>query len=101
MANLRQMVVVAEVHESDVKRLRVGQDARIESDAFVAPYDKQGLHGTVQQICQIISAPTLGGLSPSARLKRRVIEVRILLDTKSARQAAEFVDMEVDVTFSD
>jgi HlyD family secretion protein len=101
LANLEQMVVVAEVHESDVKRVHLGQKARIESDAFRTPYDTQGLHGTVERIGRLISAPTLGGLSPSARIKRRVMEVRILIDPEDTPQAAEFVGMEVNVTFSD
>ena len=101
LANVRQMVVVAEVHKSDIKRLQLGQKARIQSDAFRAPYHSQGLYGTVVQIGRMITAPKLGGLSPSARIKKRVIEVRIQLDPQDAEQAAEFVGMEVDVTFSD
>jgi HlyD family secretion protein len=101
LANLRQMVVVAEVHKSDVKRLHPGQSAWINSDAFRAPYDTRGLQGKVEQIGRMIAAPALGGLSPSARIKKRVVEVRILLDPEDARQAAEFVGLEVNVTFTD
>jgi HlyD family secretion protein len=99
MANLKQMVVVAEVPETDVKRLQVGQNAVVHSKAFRAPYDEQGLHGTVEQIGRMISTPTLKGLDPPAESDLRVVEVRILLSAEDAPQAAEFVNLQVGVTF--
>jgi HlyD family secretion protein len=100
LANLKQMVVVAEVYETDVKQLKVGQKATVNSRAFRSPYDEQGLRGTVEQIGRMISSPALKSLDPFAQADRRVIEVRILLDPEDARQAAEFVGLQVDVTFS-
>jgi len=98
-ANLQQMVVVAEVYETDVKRLQVGQQAVVHSQAFRDPYDQQGLHGTVEQIGRMISPPTLKRPDPLPKSDRRVVEVRILLDPNDTRQAAEFVNLQVDVTF--
>ena len=70
------------------------------SRAFRAPYDEQGLRGTVERISRMISSPALKSLDPFAPADRRVIEVRILLDPEDARQAAEFVGLQVDITFS-
>jgi HlyD family secretion protein len=97
LANLQQMVVVAEVQETDVKRLQVGQKAIVHSRAFRKPYDEQGLQGPVEQIGRMISAPVTMGPAPQS--DQRVVEVRILLDPEDTRQAAEFVNLQVDVTF--
>jgi HlyD family secretion protein len=99
MANLQQMVVVAEVYETDVKRLQVGKKAVVHSNAFREPYDKQGLQGTLEQIGRMISTPALKSLDPFAKSDRRVVEVRILIDPEDTAQAAEFVNLQVDVTF--
>ncbi len=101
MANLKQMVVVAEVYETNVKRLRLGQKATVRSKALRAPYDEQGLQGTVEQIGRMISTPALKNLDPFAPADRRVMEIRIQLDDDDACQAAEFVGLQVEVTFSD
>jgi HlyD family secretion protein len=100
MANLTQMVVVAEVDQIDAKRLRVGQKAVASSRALRSPYDEQGLHGTVEQIGRMICTPALKSLDPSARAGGRVVEVRILLHPEDARQAAEFLNLHVDVKFA-
>jgi HlyD family secretion protein len=97
LANPSSMVVVAEVYETDVKRVKPGQVARITSKAFSGPYDDAGLRGTVDRIAKMITPPELRSLDPTARADRRVVEVRILLDPENSKPAANLANLQVDV----
>ncbi|MEX2188753.1 MAG: efflux RND transporter periplasmic adaptor subunit [Pirellulales bacterium] len=99
MANLDRLVVVAEVYETDVKRIAVGQQAKIASRAFPPPADQKGLAGTVTRVGQMVSAAGLSSLDPTAAVDRRVVEVRIELDEANSRIAAQWIGLQVDVEF--
>jgi len=99
MADLEQMSAVAEVYETDVKRIELGQPAVVRSEAFRAPYDEDGLHGKVEAIGRLITTPELKSLDPFARADRHVVPVRVLLDQNDSRQAADFSNLQVDVVF--
>jgi len=99
MGDLERMVVVAEVYETDIKRIRLSQKANIRSRAFAPPYDRKGLTGKVVQIGRLISTPELRSLDPFAQADRRVVEVRIEVDRRHCRVAGSFVNLQVDVTF--
>ena len=100
MANLEQMVVVAQVYESDLKRISLGQKATVSSHSFPSPYDEKGLEGKVIRIGQLILQPSLKELNPLAPADRRAAEVRIELTKESSEQAKRFVHMQVDVEFA-
>ncbi len=100
MANLDRLVVVAEVYETDVKRIALGQQAKIASRAFPPPADRDGLAGTVTRVGQIVSAAGLSSLDPTAAVDRRVVEVRIELDEANSRLAARWIGLQVDVEFA-
>lgn len=101
LADTARMVVIAEVHEDSIKRIRVGQAARITSRALPPPYDRQdrGLTGRVERIGRIVASPVLRSLDPFAPDDLHVIEVRVALDEEGSRVAARFVHMQVDVHF--
>ncbi|MEQ8785917.1 MAG: HlyD family efflux transporter periplasmic adaptor subunit [Pirellulaceae bacterium] len=98
MADLRQMVCVAEVYETDVRLVKKGQRAEIHSKVFPPDVNKKGLHGTVERVGDIIASAQLNPLDPFARSDRHVVEVRIKLDAESAVYAAQLVNLQVDVT---
>ena len=98
MADLKSMVVVAEVYETDIKRVKVGQTALIKSKALAEPYDKDGLRGTVERIAGMITTPELKSLDPLASADRRVVEVRVKLEGVNSTVAAGLVNLQVDVT---
>lgn len=100
MADCRRMVVVAEVYETEVKRIRVGQKATIHSRAFPAPYDETGLTGTVSRIGKTIAPAEMKKLDPLAETDRHVVEVRIDLDAQASKVAAELVHLQVEVRFA-
>ena len=98
LADLSQMVCIAEVYESDRQRVSVGQSAEIRSAALGSETNAV-LHGKVARVGRLIATPQLKALDPFARADRRVIGVRIELDTASSQRAADLVNLEVEVTF--
>jgi HlyD family secretion protein len=100
LADRRQMVALAEVYEADVKRIQLGQKAKIMSRAFPRPHDEQGLTGTVSRIGKTIVRPELRSLDPLAQADRHVIEVRVDLDDQGDKVAADFIHLQVEVRFA-
>ncbi len=100
MADRSRIAVLAEVYEGDVKRIRVGQKAKVLSKAFPAPYDEKGLEGAVLRIGRTVSQPELRRLDPLAEADRHVIEVRVDLDTEGSKVAADFIHLQVEVQFA-
>ena len=100
LADLKQMVAVAEVHENVIQQIRKGRRARIKSRAFPPPYDVKGLEGRVDRIGRIITTPDLKSLDPFARADRHVVTVRVLIDdNEHSRVAASFTNLQVDIEF--
>jgi HlyD family secretion protein len=99
MADLDRMVVVTDVHESDVKRIRAGQAVRVTSRAFRTPHDQRGLGGSVERVGRVVGASLLRQVDPFAPDDRDVVQVRVRLDPEASREAAHFVNMQVEVRF--
>jgi HlyD family secretion protein len=100
LADRSRMVVLAEVYEADVKRIREGQKAKVASRAFPSPFDERGLQGTVTRIGKTISRPELQPLDPLAQADRHVIEVRVDLDAEGSKVAADFIHLQAEVQFA-
>jgi HlyD family secretion protein len=92
MADLRQMIALAEVYETDVGRVRVGQRATVRSRAL-APEE---LSGTVMEVGRLIDRNYIFDLDPRADADRRVVAVKIRLD--QSQPAAHFVNLQVTVS---
>jgi HlyD family secretion protein len=92
MGNTRQMFVVAEVYETDVKRVRLGQQATITSrnGAFDTP-----LTGRVTRIGSQIFKNNVLDDDPAANADARVVEVKIRLD--NSQPVAQLTNLQVDV----
>lgn len=84
------MYAVAEVYETDIGRVRIGQRARIVSPAFEAPLD-----GAVERIGLRIGRQDVLRTDPVADADARVVEVEIRLDDPAA--AARLTNLRVDV----
>jgi HlyD family secretion protein len=92
LGNTEQMYVVAEVYETDVSLVAVGQPATLTSrnGAF-----DQTLTGTVEQVgLQIFKNDVLDD-DPAANADARVVEVRIRVDQSEA--IAHLTNLQVDV----
>lgn len=89
-----QMIVIAEVYESDVGKVRLGQRTTIvsENNAFA-----EELRGTVNQIGLQIGKKDVLSTDPAADVDSRVVEVKIRLDAKSAGRVVGFTNSKVVV----
>ncbi len=96
MADLKQMVCQAEVFETDIQCIRVGQNVRVTSPAFPS---HEGIEGTVRRISRLVAAPKLQSLDPYAAADRHVVEVEIEFDAEASRIAGKFVNLQVQVQF--
>lgn len=92
LADTTRMRVVAEVYESDIRRVRVGQPATITLPAL-----RETLRGTVERIGQQVSRRETVNLDPVAETDARVVRVHIALDEAASRRAAGLINMQVDV----
>lgn len=85
-----RMFAVAEVYETDIARVKVGQRATVDSPALRAP-----VHGTVDRIGLKVGKKDVLSVDPAAKTDARVVEVEILLD--DAQEVAGLTHLEVDV----
>jgi HlyD family secretion protein len=94
MGQISRMVAVAEVYESDVRKLRVGQTATItsESGAF-----GQSLRGTVSYIGLQIGKQDVLNTDPAADSDSRVIEVKVAIDPSDSTSVKGLTNSKVAV----
>jgi HlyD family secretion protein len=85
-----RMYVIAEVYESDVSRVQVGQTARISGELV-----PDGLTGTVTQISPQVTKSELLSLQPADFADTRVVRVKIQL--QNSERAAGLIHGKVDV----
>jgi HlyD family secretion protein len=75
LGNTNQMYVVAEIYETDIGKIKVGQKAVIQSEAFEGE-----ITGKVDRIGLRIAKNDVLGTDPAAKTDVRIIEVKIKLD---------------------
>jgi len=87
-----EMIVVAEVHEASIGRVRLGQLACIVSDngAFTGK-----LQGTVSEIGRKIGKRNVLNTDPAADVDARVVEVKIALSEQDEDRVAGFTNAKV------
>ena len=85
-----QMVVVAEVYQTDISKVKLGQPAIITSQVFSGE-----LRGTVSQIGLQVSRQNVFSNQPGENLDRRVIEVKIRLNPQDSKQVAGLTHLQV------
>lgn len=89
LGDVSAMVAKAEVYQSDVPRLAVGDPAEVSVQG-------RTIAGKVARIGRFVGRNGLRDLDPRALQDLHVVEVTITLD--SATEAADYVNMQVDVT---
>ena len=88
-----QMYAVAEVYETDVGRVRVGQRATVTSPALPGP-----VYGTVERIGLKVAKQDVLHTDPAAETDARVVEVKVRLD--DSRQVAGLSNLETEVVIT-
>jgi HlyD family secretion protein len=90
LGRVDRMYAIAEVYETDIGRVAIGQTAQISSDALAEP-----LTGQVEFIHLKVAKQDEIGTDPAARKDARIIEVDILLDKPEI--AASLTNLQVDI----
>lgn len=86
------MVVVAEVYQTDINKIKVGQKAAVTSQAFSGE-----LQGTVKEIALKVSKQNVFSNQPGENLDSRVVEVKIHLNPEASKQVAGLTNLQVQV----
>jgi len=87
------MYAVAEVYETDIGKVKVGQKATISSEVF-----KGEITGTVDRVGLRIAKNDILGTDPAAKTDVRVIEVKIRLNDSS--KVSGLTNLQVKVKIS-
>lgn len=85
-----QMYVVAEVYESDIQKIHLGQTATITNSAFAGE-----LQGKVDEIGLEIGKKDVLDTDPTADIDSRVVEVKIRLDPEASQKVAGLTNLQV------
>lgn len=87
-----QMQVVAEIYQTDINKVREGQQALITSDLF-----PEKLRATVKLIGLKVNKQEVTSGEPGENLDRKVIQVRIQLNPEDSRRVANLTNLQVQV----
>lgn len=92
IGRVQQMYAIAEVYETDIRHVKVGQKARVKSDALARP-----ITGTVTRIRPKVQKLDEIGTDPAARKDARIIEVEVKLDDSTAVASLSLLQVEVEI----
>ena len=81
LGQTQQMYVVAEVYETDIKKVRLGQSATITGDAFAGK-----LQGTVTDIGLQVGRQNIFNTNPGADTDNKIVDVKIRIDKLADNQ---------------
>ncbi len=92
LGNVDQMYVVAEIYESDIGKIKLGQQAVITDPSL-----PKKITGTVERISSQINKNDVLDTDPAADTDSRVVEVKIRLNPKDSSVVAGLINLQVDV----
>jgi HlyD family secretion protein len=93
LGRTQQMYVVAEVYETDISKVRMGQSATITSDAFPGK-----LRGTVTDIGLQVGRQNIFDNNPTADTDNKIVDVKIRIENLADNQpVAALTDLQVQV----
>ncbi|MBN3959936.1 ABC exporter membrane fusion protein [Nostoc sp. NMS8] len=92
LAQTQTMYVFAEIYETDINKIKVGQKALISS--IVLP---RNFSGTVETIGVQIGKRNVVNNDPAINIDSRVVEVKVRLNPNDVDEAAKFINLQVNV----
>lgn len=90
LGKTQQMMVVAEVYQTDIEKVKLGQKALIRGQAFSGE-----LRGEVAQIGLQINRQNVFSNQPGENLDRRVVDVKILLNSEDSKKVTGLTNLQV------
>lgn len=92
IGNIQKMYVKAEVYETDISRVKLGQSVTIKTDKMLGD-----LEGTVEEIGWKVGRQDVLGTDPVVDTDARVVEVKISLDHLSSTKVNRLTNLKVNV----
>ena len=92
MGQIDQMYAVAQVYESDIAKVKLGQPVTVTSSAIAGK-----LMGTVERIGLEIERQNVVNTDPTTNIDARVVEVKVKLDAASSQKVAGLTNLQVNV----
>ena len=91
----RQMYAVAEIYQSDIGKIQLGQPVKVTSTAISGE-----LFGIVERIGLEVQRQAVINTDPAANIDAKVVEVSIRLDDESSRQVEGLTNLLVKVAIA-
>ena len=95
IGQISQMYAVAEVYESDIGKIQLGQRVKVSSHAI-----SEELHGVVERIGLEVQRQEIINTDPAANIDAKIVEVRVRLDEASSQQVGGLTNLLVKVAIS-
>ena len=92
IGQINQMYAVAEVYESDIGKVKLGQKVTVSSSAIA-----EKLAGTVERIGLEVERQEVVNTDPTANIDAKVVEVKVKLDPESSEKVAGLTNLLVNV----
>ncbi|MBX9666651.1 MAG: HlyD family efflux transporter periplasmic adaptor subunit [Candidatus Obscuribacterales bacterium] len=89
-----KMQAVAEVYESDIKKITLGQRATINGDALGGP-----VHGSVSTIGCQVQRQNVFSQDPASDSDARIVAVKILIDKSDNKRVESLTNLQVEIAF--
>jgi HlyD family secretion protein len=89
------MIAVAEVYQTDIAKVKLGQQAVITSQGFTGE-----LRGTVSLIGLQVNRQNVFSNQPGENLDSRVVEVKIHLNAEDSTRVAGLTNLQVQIAIN-
>ena len=93
IGDTNEMYAVAEVYESDINKIQIGQQATITSHAISGE-----LKGSVERIGLEIQRQEVINTDPAANIDAKVVEVKVRLESESSQKVSGLTNLLVKVS---
>ncbi len=94
LGQVQQMMVVAEVYQAHIGKIKENQNVQVTSNSVGVD-----LKGKVDSIGWQIQRQNVINADPSENIDARVVEVKVLLDEESSKKAAKLTNLQVKTIF--
>ncbi|AFY58814.1 ABC exporter membrane fusion protein, DevB family [Rivularia sp. PCC 7116] len=94
LGKVQQMMVLAEVYQAHIGKIKEGQNVRVTSNSLGVD-----LTGKVDFIGWKIQRQNVINADPSDNIDARVVEVKVRLDEESSKKAAKLTNLQVKAIF--
>ena len=94
LGQVQQMMVIAEVYQSHIGKIKEGQNVRVTSSSLDID-----LKGKVDSIGWVVQRQDVINSDPSENIDARVVEVRVRLNEESSNKAQKLTNLQVKAIF--